>query len=295
MGAEQFGLFNRAQARAAGLSEACICKRLRAGKLDLFLPNVYGIPGTPASWHQDQVGACLWAGEGSAASHRAAARIWEVDGFSDARVEISTITNKRPNGLNIAVHRVDRFLLPEIVTVSGIPTTSMRRTLLDLAGTKHPRTEVSLDHAIRRKLTSLGELWLLYEEDWTRGRRGIAILRTLLIDRTPGEAPTQSDLELLFRRIVRRANLPQPQQQYLVNLPSGPFHIDFAYPEARLAIELDGYAYHSDREQFDEDRARSNELQLFLGWYVLRFTWAMLKWSQWKVVGLIRHHLDLLT
>lgn len=49
--------------------------------------------------------------------------------------------------------------------------------------------------------------------------------------------------------------------------------IDVAFPDLRIAIEVDGFAYHSDRERFQRDRSRQN-LLVGLGWTVLRFTWS---------------------
>lgn len=55
--------------------------------------------------------------------------------------------------------------------------------------------------------------------------------------------------------------------------PVGRYEIDFAYPELRIAIEVDGYGPHSSRAAFQSDRVRQNDL-VGLGWMVLRFTWA---------------------
>jgi hypothetical protein len=188
---------------------------------------------------------------------------------------------------------VDDRLLCQIEIVQGIPTTSIPRTVLDLAGAKHPRTERALDDALLKKLTTMAQMWLFEEQEWTRGRRGIAILRDMLRQRTPDKAPTHSDLELMFRRIVRRYALPRPEQQYPVLLRTGDLiHPDFAYPYAWLAIELDSYGWHMDREAFERDRARDNELQA-LGWRVLRFTWAMLKYKPEEVAGSVKLHLAL--
>jgi superfamily II DNA or RNA helicase len=57
--------------------------------------------------------------------------------------------------------------------------------------------------------------------------------------------------------------------------------IDFAIitPHTRLAIELDGYAYHAEgaitRDSFSDQLARQNEL-IIDGWRVLRFSWDQL-------------------
>lgn len=48
--------------------------------------------------------------------------------------------------------------------------------------------------------------------------------------------------------------------------------IDFADPLLKIAIEVDGRAFHSDRQSFERDRERQNML-VVLGWVVLRFTW----------------------
>jgi very-short-patch-repair endonuclease len=48
--------------------------------------------------------------------------------------------------------------------------------------------------------------------------------------------------------------------------------IDFAHLELKIAIEVDGRAFHSDGRSFERDRERQNMLAL-RGWLVLRFTW----------------------
>ena len=49
--------------------------------------------------------------------------------------------------------------------------------------------------------------------------------------------------------------------------------VDVAFPQLRVAIEIDGMAYHVDVDRFQGDRHRQNAL-IALGWTVLRFTWA---------------------
>jgi very-short-patch-repair endonuclease len=47
--------------------------------------------------------------------------------------------------------------------------------------------------------------------------------------------------------------------------------VDFAWPDRRLIVEVDGYEWHSSREAFQRDRERQNRL-VQAGWTVLRFT-----------------------
>lgn len=44
------------------------------------------------------------------------------------------------------------------------------------------------------------------------------------------------------------------------------------FPGKQIAIEVDGYAFHSEVADFIGDRSRQNYLVLN-GWQVLRFTW----------------------
>jgi len=49
------------------------------------------------------------------------------------------------------------------------------------------------------------------------------------------------------------------------------YRLDFALPDKRIAFEVDGYAYHSDKKTFEKDRKRHRALELE-GWRIARFT-----------------------
>jgi len=75
------------------------------------------------------------------------------------------------------------------------------------------------------------------------------------------------------------ANLP-------VQIDDLDYEIDVALQDVQLAIEIDGYRYHSGKAAFENDRRRQDELTR-AGWTVLRFTWAMLSEPDW-VIGIIQ-------
>ena len=235
----------------------------------------------------------LWAGDEAAASFRAAARLWEVDGFRSAPVEITTTNLKNATdlttsrGRRLVVHHSDDHLLSEIVSINGISVTSPRKTVLDLAGSRHRKAEWALDFFLRRQLTDIGQVWLLLEQEWMRGRRGVAILRDLLIPRTRDRAPTDSQLEIDMTRLLDSGGLQAPVRQHAVSLPTGTIRLDLSYPDIKLAIEVDSYSWHMDREAFESDRARDNQLRR-QGWTVLRITWAMMRFEPEQVLETIR-------
>ena len=87
-------------------------------------------------------------------------------------------------------------------------------------------------------------------------------------------AKEESELEKRFTALARRHGLPPLELQHEV-WAAGRFvaRIDAAYPELKLAIEVDGFEHHSTPDAFQRDRTRQNRL-VALGWTVLRFTWA---------------------
>jgi very-short-patch-repair endonuclease len=50
-----------------------------------------------------------------------------------------------------------------------------------------------------------------------------------------------------------------------------PYRLDFAIPDKKIGIEIDGYEYHSDRRSFTLDRERQRDLEL-RGWRIIRFS-----------------------
>lgn len=94
-------------------------------------------------------------------------------------------------------------------------------------------------------------------------------------------------------RILRQASVPLPIKQFEV-LDGDEFlaRPDFAYPEARLAIEADSYRFHSGRQAWEEDLARRSAL-VAAGWQVLHVTWRRLERDPAGVVRQVQKALGL--
>lgn len=102
---------------------------------------------------------------------------------------------------------------------------------------------------------------------------------------------TESPLETRFRRLLLHAGLPEPDAQYEIRRSDGSFvaRVDFAYPSARLAIEVDGYAFHSSRQRWEADRIRANRLA-DVGWQALRVTKTAMREPD-EILGIVRRAL----
>ncbi|WP_110917312.1 endonuclease domain-containing protein, partial [Mycolicibacterium holsaticum] len=78
----------------------------------------------------------------------------------------------------------------------------------------------------------------------------------------------RSEAERLLVKLLKGAGVTGWQTNY----PVSGYRVDVAFPNAKVVIEVDGWAFHSDAETFVKDRRRQNVIAL-LGWQVLRFTW----------------------
>lgn len=267
---DQRGLLTRDQLATEGVSDSAVDRWVANGILVPVFPRVYRHAAVPESWEQRLLAACLCGGEGTLASHRSAGALWSLDKCERGLIEVLTGRRLRSSGLRCTrtkeIPRCDRS------RVQGIPATSVERTLIDLAGDLGADgLEIALDSALRQRLTSLARLkWRL--DKCPANKKGLATIKELLAQRSPKAAATESALEARFLQLVRRSKLPSPGQQYRV-MDGHHFiaRLDFAYPNAKLAVEIDGYRWHAGNHAWNRDRNRNNELAR-LGWTVLRFT-----------------------
>jgi very-short-patch-repair endonuclease len=70
--------------------------------------------------------------------------------------------------------------------------------------------------------------------------------------------------------------------------PAAGYLIDVAFPASRVAIEVDGWAWHMDAERSQADMRRMNALARN-GWRILRYTWHDLSKRQRAVLAEIAH------
>jgi very-short-patch-repair endonuclease len=287
--ARQLGVITDQQALESGLSRSSISRRVASGAWVRVLPRVYRVASTPESWQQRAGAACLWAGQGTALSHQAAAYVWSFEGFRDCPVHVMTHKSLHPAAPWLVIHRVARLTPFDTTRKDGLPVTTPSRTLLDLGAVcDEESVDIAIDSALRAGLVSMRRLQRQLEVTGRKGCRGTSTLRHLVHRRGPSYRPMDSAAEIKFRRLCTRFRLPEPKHQY----PSraGTRRIDFAYPESMLAIEIDGFNPHSGKRAWQYDRVRQNEL-VAEGWTVLRFTWEDLESRPREVARMVRQFL----
>lgn len=247
-----------------------IDRRLAGGRWERIHRGVYRVAGgIEGSWRQEVVAACLAAGPPAVASHRTAGRVWAL--LERAIVEVCVLRGRRLRLPGVVAHEVTSLDAVDVTSIDGIPVTSATRTLIDLAAVlSEDEFEEVLDDGLRRRLTTVARIRWRVEQ--LGCRRGMLVLRRSLDARDPGAAVPRSVLETRYLRILRRAGLPLPERQYPIRDGGRLIGVvDFAFPSVRLAIEVDGYRWHSGRVRWEKDLARRNALTS-LGWRVIHVT-----------------------
>ncbi|CAM3825151.1 type IV toxin-antitoxin system AbiEi family antitoxin domain-containing protein [Smaragdicoccus niigatensis] len=249
----QDGVITTKQALTCGLSVQAIQRRV-SGKLWVRLAKgVYLADGHPRSHRTRLRTAVLSTGKDAATFGRSAAW-WH--GLSEDPPNLPTITIPTKRWIERTGADIRRRKLPEedLTVVAGLAVTTVPLTVLESLDS------VLMDRALQLRV-SLRQLQIAHERNLPRG--GAARAGVLLRVAADGG---RSAAELRLHRIIRE--LPGWQPQFAV----GPIHLDAAFVEAKLGIEVDGWRWHKDARRNSEDLRRQNYL-VNLGWRILRYDW----------------------
>jgi hypothetical protein len=225
---------------------------------------VYAVGHSALTRKAWELAAVLSCGREALLSHRAAgARRKLLRGTPLIEVTVPRGARHRPG---FTVHE-SRVIHPDDRgEVDGIPTTSVVRTIVDLAETLDDRRLAAVvNEAEVQRVFDLNRL----EATMARlnGRRGSARLHEVLAayKEPPGYSTTEA--ERLLHSLCKDHGLPQPGRIFAAGC-----EVDFFWPDVNLAIEVDGRAFHATRRAFDEDRQRDRRLAA-AGIQVARLTW----------------------
>ncbi len=274
----QYALITRMQALAAGLTDGQIEVLLRNGVWFEIRPSVYAIAGAPQSWHQAVLASILARGRFSWATHGTATHLWTLKGFEQPeRLELVSHLASAVRLDGVRGRRSGALFDSDLTVRHRIPTVTAERALIDVSSRMTAdRLGRVLDDAIRRKLVDLEEFRRCAGRLLPAPGRSMSRVHAVLGARIPGYNPGDSDLETRALRALTAAGLPPPKQQHRMVLRGKKVRIDLAYPDLKIAIELDSWKYHGGENlaAFTDDRARKNDL-IALGWAAPSFTESM--------------------
>jgi very-short-patch-repair endonuclease len=276
LASRQHGVVSRAQLVELGFSRQAILRRLQVNRLRRLHGGVYAVGHWALTSASRDLAAVFACGPRALLSHRAAARRLRLMHGSGGRIDV-TATRGCKAKPGIAVHRTRLIHPDERSTVDGIPVTSVARTLVDLADVlSDRRLAAAVNEAEVHKLFDLAAI----EETLSRlpGRIGAPRLQRVVAAYTDAPGYSTSEAERLLR-LCDEHGLPKPQRVFVAG-----YELDFYWPDGRVAIEIDGGAFHRTRRAFHEDRRRDRRLAA-LGIQVARVPWRDLTYGELALVA----------
>jgi predicted transcriptional regulator of viral defense system len=269
--ARQHGVIGLRQLLAIGLCASAVRGRVAAGRLARLHRGVYAVPGVRLGPHARSSAAVLACGSGAVLSHRSAAALLRFRETAATRIDVTSPRRAGRSREGIVVHRADRLSPSEITVVTGIPCTTVARTVVDLASVLAPEAlEYAIHRAQTQRLLQRAEIVRVLARSPTR--RGTAVVRRVLSLSNVAEDEVRSVGERRLVRICAREGLPMPRVNAWIALDGDGLEVDFSWPDQRLAVEVDSRAHHTTNRAFENDPRRDRRLML-AGWRVARFTY----------------------
>ncbi len=270
---QQHGLIHRSQALEDGMTSGQIEQRLRTGRWERVARGVYRHAATRQTRLSRLLAVCL--AHNALASHRSAAAVHRIDGYSLDRIEVVVAANRSPAVKGAILHKSAQMGLAQPTIREAIPVTGVGRTVLDVAAVVGRRQlDDTIDAVLRDGRLRLWDLHDVLVAHARRGRNGCHALRVALDARIGDGGVPLSRWSRMVSALLAGAGLDQPCFEYPIHSADGEFiaQVDLAYPDQHLAIELDSVRWHHNLHNFSHDRQRRNRL-LLAGWDVLNFTW----------------------
>jgi very-short-patch-repair endonuclease len=270
------GVITLAQARRVGLSLKAVQRHVASGHWVRCSRGVYFVDDRPFT-DAARIRAVIWGyGEHAAASGLAAAWWHDLTKFAPDIVEVTVPRNSHGRSRDGCRVRRRDLTASDVVIHREIRVTALALTVIESAVKGRGGIKL-MDAALQRRL-GLPDLWRAHLRN--KGRYGSPRARRLLKTASDG---ARSEAERLLVRLLREAGFTG----WRTNYPIGPYKVDVAFTAPKVVIEVDGWAFHSDQEVFQNDRKRQNYLTL-MGWQVLRFTWLDLVEYPQRVIAEIR-------
>lgn len=288
----QHGLVSLADVRAAGGSYAGASRRVRSGRWLQVDVSVYRLNGLPVTWESRVLTPLLAIGSPAMASHFAAAALHGIGGYGRGVPEVSIPRGFEHRRTRVRIHTSTDLDRAEPITLDGIPTTGISRTILDIGRRVSDQSVLgAIEWCRRQQRADWPDFIRTLLQHARRGRPGIQRLRRVILGNVDRREITDSDFELLVLALIAEFGLPTPVLHHKV-FDGDRFvaEVDLAYPHLKVAIELDGKV-HLDESVWQKDLPRQNDLVLE-GWVVLRFTWERFSTRPEQVIKEIRTALD---
>ncbi len=250
-------------------------------------PGIFVAPAAPRTFDQAAYIATLIAGRHRVlVARRAAAFLWGMTRTAPPMMELIVpvdrhdaevsdvkldVDGHRP--LTIKVTRTRTLRMSDAEELRGIPVTAAARTVIDLAAVLSlAELRLVVIDSLQRRLLSLPDIATIHDAvKCYPGRKKVTLVLADLAEET-----CDSRLEYVFRKEARRRGFRPYPRPFPYRCSDGrTISIDVAFPAAWVAVEIDGLAFHSDRQSLVLDHKRQNRAVVD-GWRPFRVDWTRL-------------------
>jgi len=269
--ARSAGIFTAAEAQRLGVDRKTLQRSVEKGILVREFRGVYRLGGHKLDLASRALLATV--GTGGIASHYTAAELWGYACFDSDSTHVTVHHGaERVPKAWLRVHSSRRDLQALVAVRQGVRVTRPLRSVLDMADQpiEDDALEAFVGHCVAQRLFTMRRLDQYLEAE--KGLPGTQRIRQL----GAFGCEVDSTVEAELIGILLSHGIDRPETQYEIR-DGGRFvaRVDNAWPPSRVALEVDGFKYHSDPKTFVNDRERGN-LIVAAGWMLLRTTpWSM--------------------
>ena len=276
LAATQAGLVNRAQLAELGINRELVARRVERGLWRPLGPRVVGLHIGRVSLEPLSREQQWWAGflHASLDFHGAkalqprcaltgltAAEAGGLSGFESDHVHVVVDHGREVGsltlpGLHVRVHQTRHLLRGETQNVALPPRIRLPRAVMESASgaaIRQPnRARAIVVAAVQQRLVRPADL-----RDFVLGRRTLPGRRLLLECCDDAEGGSHSLPELDYRRGLRRAGLPLPRQQRVMQHANGRWYLDNDFADHLVTVEINGIQHYQQMLSEHDDWRRA--------------------------------------
>lgn len=281
---EHHGIVTRRMLRNAGVSTRAIDRWVASARFEVVVPGVYRV--FDADPELQRISLAVLSVKNGAADLETAAELHGIPVHHTGLPRV-VVPHGGTNRSGLARVRQTRALpVVDVCAAQNIRCLTLARTVCELIPRlSAPAAERLTTRALSSGGLSESELTACDQSMARQGRPGVQKRRDRLAPLLVGATADLSFLERMFLTRYQASGLPPLEVQFRPPWFDGVQGVvDFALPEQRLIVEVDGRAWHDSVDARLNDARRDRRAERH-GWRVVRFGWDEVshRWSE--VVG----------
>lgn len=253
---------------AHGLASRSFDRAAERGELVRLGRSVAALRGATLDVATRIAAAVLEACVGVMASHRSSAFLWNAPVRGDRPIELITLDRGTVRIEGAIVHRPRDMVDLRPIVRQRIPTTNPLRTLTDIGATDPAVVGSVLESFLIDRFVTPAVVAVALDRHRGPGHRGVRALERALDALVLTDKPPDSILEPAMARLFVAHGIEGWTFHPIVE----GIEVGFAFLDAGVVVEVDGWSYHHEVDVFENDRRRDPYL-VSKGWSVMRFSW----------------------